>query len=71
MLPHNFQVGGLAHVVGRLAHGVGGLAHAVGGLAHVYSRWICSCVVSQLYMFSIPGSIPATYTIVRTGGSVL
>ena len=30
-----------------------------------------SCVVSQLHMLSIPGSIPAAYTIFGTGGSVL
>ena len=44
---------------------VGRLAHSVGRLAHVY------CVVSQLHMLSLLGSIPAAYTIIGTSGTVL
>ena len=36
-----------------------------------FSGQISSCVASQLYMLSIPGSIPTAHTIVGTGGSVL
>ena len=36
-----------------------------------HSGKISSCVASQLYMLSIPGSIPAAHTIVGTGCTVL
>ena len=55
---------------GRITEAHGGqISLSVGGLSH--SGLIRSCVVSQFHMLSIPGSITATYTIVRTGGTFL